>query len=87
MIEIPWPRSTNPGDKPQEGSGRLINVHAEPRGNGLGPVWARVPGAAVFARSPSAGLAQGDSIALGVSHIKRITGSAQGDSTANGVPA
>lgn len=85
MVDIPWPKSTNPGSKPQEGAGRLINVFAEPRGESLGPVWHRAPGAAVFARSPSAGLSQGDSIALGVSSVVRITGTAQGDATANGV--
>lgn len=56
MVEVPWPISTNPGKKPQEGVGRLINVFAEPRGDGT-PVWRRAPGATVFARTPSSGSA------------------------------
>lgn len=48
MAAIPWPLSTSPGQKPQEGAGRLINCYAEPRGEGLGPVWHRAPGAISF---------------------------------------
>jgi hypothetical protein len=66
MTEVPWPLSTSPGQRPQEGAGRLINVFAEPRGEGLNAVWHRVPGAIVFARVPSRGTAQGDSTALAV---------------------
>jgi hypothetical protein len=65
-IDVPWPLSTSPGQRPQEGAGRLINVFAEPRGEGLPAVYHRVPGASVFARIPSVGTAQGDAIALAV---------------------
>lgn len=58
-IDIPWPLSNNPGRKPQEGTGRLINVFAEPRGDGS-PVWRRAPGALAFAREPSSGSANID---------------------------
>lgn len=43
MTQIPWAISTNPGQKPPEGMGRLINVYAEQRGDG-GYVWHRAPG-------------------------------------------
>lgn len=66
MVQIPWPLSTSPGQKPQEGSGRLINMFAEPRGENLGAVWRRAPGASVFARNASAGSAQGGATALAV---------------------
>lgn len=66
MTDVPWPLSTSPGQRPQEGAGRLINVFAEPRGENLGAVYHRVPGASVFARVPSVGHAQGDSNALAV---------------------
>jgi hypothetical protein len=57
MVDVPWPISTNPGKKPQEGTGRLINAFAEPRGGDKSPVWRRAPGATVFARVPSSGSA------------------------------
>lgn len=66
MVDIPWPLSTSPGEKPQEGAGRLINVFAEPRGENLGAVWHRAPGAKVFARTPSVGAAVGGATALAV---------------------
>lgn len=56
MVEIPWPISHSPGLKPQEGTGKLINVFVEPRGDKT-PVWRRAPGAKVFARDPSVGAA------------------------------
>lgn len=56
-IPVPWPLSNSPGQKPQEGAGKLINVYAEPRGENAGVVWHRVPGAAVFSRAPSVGAA------------------------------
>jgi hypothetical protein len=56
VVDIPFPISTNPGKKPQEGTGRLINIFAEPRGDNS-PVWRRAPGAVVFARTPSSGSA------------------------------
>jgi hypothetical protein len=62
MVDIPFPISTNPGQKPQEGTGRLINIFAEPRGDGS-PVWRRAPGAVVFARTPSSGSASMEFIA------------------------
>lgn len=55
-VGVPWPLTNNPGLKPTEGSGRLINVFAESRSEGA-PVWRRAPGATVFARTPSAGFA------------------------------
>jgi hypothetical protein len=64
MADVAWPLTNHPGEKPQEGSGRLINVFAEPRGNELGAVWRRVPGVAVFARTPSVGSAGGHSVAV-----------------------
>lgn len=87
MVDIPWPLSTSPGERPQEGAGRLINVFAEPRGEQLGAVWHRVPGAKVFARTPSAGTAIGGATALAVGNIQDTVGSAIGDATAGGVSA
>lgn len=54
MVAVPFPISSDPGLRPQEGTGRLVNVYAEPRGDGS-PLWRRAPGAAVFARDPSVG--------------------------------
>jgi hypothetical protein len=48
MVAIPWPVSTSPGQKPQEGAGRLINCYAEPRGSNIGPVWHRAPGVKIL---------------------------------------
>lgn len=56
MVDVPWPVTNNPGLKPQEGTGKLVNVFAEPRGDGKF-VWRRAPGASVFARVPSSGSA------------------------------
>jgi hypothetical protein len=56
-VSVPWPLTNNPGQRPQEGTGKLVNVFAEPQANGNAPVWRRAPGAIVFARSPSAGSA------------------------------
>ncbi len=64
MVNVPWPLSTSPGRKLQEGAGRLINVFAEPRGEDQGAVWRRSPGTTVFARTPSVGSAIGGSNAL-----------------------
>jgi hypothetical protein len=46
-IAIQFPLSTSPGQRPQEGMGRLINCYAETRGEGL-PVWHRAPGARIL---------------------------------------
>lgn len=51
MAGIPFPLSNTPGLRPQDGAGRLINVYAEPRGEGQGAVWRRVPGARRFSGS------------------------------------
>jgi hypothetical protein len=48
MVAIPFPVSTSPGQKAQEGAGRLINCYAEPRGGDIGPVWHRAPGVKVL---------------------------------------
>jgi hypothetical protein len=85
MSIVSWPLTNHPGEKPQEGSGRLINVFAEPRGNELGAVWRRVPGFAVFARVGSAGSAVGSATCLGVSHIAEADGEAVGNSAATAV--
>jgi hypothetical protein len=85
MSIVSWPLTNHPGEKPQEGSGRLINVFAEPRGNELGAVWRRVPGFAVFARVGSAGSAVGHATCLGVSHIVEAEGEAVGNSAASAV--
>lgn len=82
MVAVPWPISSDPGLKPQEGTGRLINVYAEPRGDG-NPLWRRVPGARVFAREPSMGSATIEFTALGVSSVVTAAGSANIDISAN----
>jgi hypothetical protein len=46
MVDIPFPRSTSPGQRPQEGMGRLINAYAEARGDNV--VWHRAPGLRVL---------------------------------------
>jgi len=48
MTAIPFPLSSAPGERPQESAGRLINTYAEPRGEGLGPLWRRAPGLSEF---------------------------------------
>jgi hypothetical protein len=55
MVAIPFPTSTSPGQRPQEGAGRLINAYAEPRGNELGPVWHRAPGLKILGTDDSSG--------------------------------
>lgn len=87
--EVPWPVSTSPGQRPQEGAGRLINVFAEPRGvdssgNPLGVVWHRVPGVRVFASGGPAGFAQGDANANAVGSGSGA-GAAVGDAEVDGV--
>jgi hypothetical protein len=47
MVAIPFPTSTNPGEKPPEGTGRLINVYAETKGQNE-VVWHRSPGLIAF---------------------------------------
>jgi hypothetical protein len=85
MSIVSWPLTNHPGEKPQEGSGRLINVFAEPRGNEQGAVWRRVPGVAVFARVPSVGSAVGHATCLGVSSVVDVVGEAIGHATAEAV--
>jgi hypothetical protein len=84
MVAVPWPVSSDPGLKPQEGTGRLINVYAEPRGDGS-PLWRRAPGATVFARDPSAGSATIEIAALGISSVVLAVGEASIDVDAAGV--
>ena len=85
MVAVPFPISTNPGLKPQEGAGRLINVFAEPKSEGHAPVWRRVPGATVFARTPSVGAAAGHATVLSVSSVVDVEGDADGHATASAV--
>ena len=85
MVDVPWPISTSPGDHPQEGAGRLINVFAERRGDLQALVWRRVPGAVVFARDGSAGTAAGSASAFGISSVIEAEGSANGTATATAV--
>lgn len=51
MVAIPFPVSNSPGERPQEGAGRLINCRAEPLGEGgrATAVRHRVPGISTFA--------------------------------------
>lgn len=51
MVAIPFPISTAPGQRPQEGAGRLVNVYADARGENIGAVWHRVPGMRIFGSS------------------------------------
>ena len=46
MTAIPFPLSSSPGEKPQEGGGRLINALAEKTGDGarFPVIWKRTPG-------------------------------------------
>jgi hypothetical protein len=81
-VPVPWPVSNDPGLRPQEGTGRLINVYAEPKGDGA-PLWRRAPGAKVFARDPSVGSAVIEIEALGVSSVVNIAGSASMDIAAD----
>jgi hypothetical protein len=85
MGAVAWPLSGHPGQKQQESSGRLINVFAEPRGNEQGPVWRRVPGVAVFARTPSVGNAVGSATCIGVSSVVVAVGAAAGSAVASAV--
>jgi hypothetical protein len=78
MVAVPWPVSSDPGLKPQEGTGRLINVYAEPRGDGT-PLWRRAPGATVFARDPSVGAATIEFSVLGISSVVDAAGEANVD--------
>jgi hypothetical protein len=51
---IRFPLSTSPGERPQEGEGRLINCYAEPKGEGQGAVYKRAPGCTAYGSSASA---------------------------------
>ena len=85
-VAVPWPITNAPGQQPQEGSGRLINIHPDTRENDAGLVWRRAPGAKVFARTPSVGAAEGNATALGRALTERMVGSATAQSTANALP-
>jgi hypothetical protein len=56
MVKIPFPATNGPGNRPQDGSGRLINVFVEDRQNQQGFVWRRVPGANSFLLAKSGAL-------------------------------
>lgn len=51
MVAIPWPLSSAPGVRAQEGAGRLINAFAEPLGDTARSqaVYRRAPGLSLFA--------------------------------------
>src|SRR5262252_10274528 len=57
MVAIPMPVGSAPGFQPQEAAGRLINVFAEPLGDGRkdGAKRIRVPGLTSFATSAQTG--------------------------------
>lgn len=48
MVAIPFPTSTSPGQRPQEGSGRLINCYVDAGGETITPIWHRSPGLRYF---------------------------------------
>lgn len=50
-VDIPWPLSSAPGSRVQESGGRLVNVTAEPLGDGspIKVVWRRQAGLSSFA--------------------------------------
>lgn len=48
MVAIPFPTSTSPGQRPQEGSGRLINCYVDAGGETVTPIWHRAPGLRYF---------------------------------------
>jgi hypothetical protein len=54
MVQIPFPTSTSPGQKPPEGMGRLINAYAE-QGGTSGVVWHRAPGLTILGSEETAG--------------------------------
>jgi hypothetical protein len=54
MVQIPFPTSTAPGQKPPEGRGRLINVYAEQAGQDS-IVWHRAPGLKVLGSDEASG--------------------------------
>jgi hypothetical protein len=55
MVKIPFPTSTNPGQKPTEGTGRLINTYAEQVGD-TGVIWHRSPGLTVLGSEEASGM-------------------------------
>lgn len=55
MARIRFPLSSSPGERPQEGAGRLVNGFVEPRGEDLGPIWKRAPGLRSFVDSGRTG--------------------------------
>lgn len=55
MVAIPFPLSTSPGQRPQEGAGRLVNAYADQRGESAGIVWHRAPGLRLLGSDTEAG--------------------------------
>jgi hypothetical protein len=56
-VDIPFPLSSQPGQQPQEGAGRLVNCYAEPLGKTAAALqkWSRSSGMSVFATQATAG--------------------------------
>jgi Phage stabilisation protein len=52
-MQVPFPLSSAPGNRPQEAAGRILNAYAEPLGQGARSqaVYRRVPGLVEFANS------------------------------------
>jgi hypothetical protein len=53
IVDIPWPKSSMPGQKPGEGQGRLINCYCEEDGGS--PTWRAMPGLTTFANTGTNG--------------------------------
>jgi hypothetical protein len=56
-VDIPYPTSTNPGNAPGEGSGRIVNCYAYMDGGA--PRWKPLPGLTPFATLPVTGEVRG----------------------------
>lgn len=56
-VDIPWPVSTAPGERPQESSGRLINAFSGPTQNEgkFKVLWKRMPGITQFCNTDETG--------------------------------
>jgi hypothetical protein len=55
MAPIPFPLSSSPGTRAMESRGRLVNLYAEPLGEGRGAKWVRAPGMTSFLTSSQTG--------------------------------